>query len=322
MDEFDLIAKYFRPLSEGAAGAYQLLDDAATLTVPPGKELVITTDAIVSGTHFLPDDPIETVAQKLLRVNISDLAAKGAKPVGYLLTCIWPQGTPETMIAGFASGLARDQARFGMCLLGGDTAAGAGPAAFNITAMGLVAKGGMIKRGGAKPGDLVFVTGTIGDAGLGLRALKGNFINLSSVYRSFLVNRYRIPEPRLEFMLAAHGHISAAVDVSDGLIADAGHVADVSNCRIEIQAARVPLSDAATALGEASGGPAYLATAGDDYEVCFTAPQSAGPALEAAAAATRTRLSEIGRVVQGSGAELLAHDGRPIPLPRKGFSHF
>lgn len=322
MNEFDLIAKYFRPLAEKAPGAFGLVDDAAAVRVPAGEELVLTTDSIIAGTHFLASDPIDSVAKKLLRVNVSDLAAKGARPLGYLLACMWPLGTPEQTIAAFAAALLDDQERFGLSLLGGDTTSTAGPLALTVTALGLVPQCRMIKRAGAQPGDLLFVTGSIGDAYLGLRAARGELEHVSAVHSAFLVSRYRLPEPRLAFMLAARHLIHAAIDVSDGLVADAGHLAQVSDVAIAIEAARLPLSDAASAWIAAGGDPALLATGGDDYEVCFAAPAAAAPGLEDAARASATRLSVIGRVKEGRGVVLLAPDGREIALSRAGYTHF
>ncbi len=322
MDEFELIAKYFRPLTGGEAGAFGLTDDAAVLSLPPDHELVLKTDAIVAGTHFLPNDPVASVARKALRVNLSDLAAKGAKPIGYLLTCVWPRGTEETTIAEFAHGLRDDQREFGVSLFGGDTTTGTGPMMFSVTAFGSVPKGRMILRSGAKAGQLLFVTGTIGDAALGLRILRGERTDLTFEDRLYLSLRYQIPLPRLAFMGAAREHISAALDVSDGLVADAGHMASASGCRIEIDAASVPLSRAAAAFGGETADIAALATAGDDYEVCFAADASSVPALKAAAEASGTEVTQIGRILSGTGAELIAANGKPIPLQRKGYSHF
>jgi thiamine-monophosphate kinase len=322
MNEFDAIAKYFRPLAKGAPGAFDLKDDAATICVPPGDELVLTCDAIICGTHFLDSDPIGTVARKLLRVNVSDLAAKGARPLGYLLSCLWSPGTTEAVIAEFASALGEDQARYALSLLGGDTTSGEGPLAFSLTALGLAPQGRMIKRSGARPGDIVYVTGTIGDVHLGLLAATDTLSLPDASARAFLVDRYRVPEPRLSFMLAARDYIHAAIDVSDGLIADAEHIATTSGVAIEIDAALVPLSTAGSAWIASGGDIARLASGGDDYEVCFAATIENTPALQAAAGATNTRLTAIGRVSAGSGVQLFGADGRDIAIARRGYTHF
>lgn len=322
MNEFDLIAKYFRPLAKDAPCALNLADDAAAVSVPPGEELVVTCDAIICGTHFLPDDPLGSVARKLLRVNVSDLAAKGARPLGYLLSCLWARGTNEKAIAEFAAGLGEDQALYGIALLGGDTTAGDGPTAFSLTALGLAPKGGMIRRSGAKAGDTLYVTGTIGDAHLGLLAATGKLPSASEADRAFLTARYRLPAPPLAFMLAAREHIHAAIDVSDGLAADAGHIAEVSGVAIEIEAARIPLSEAAAQWVRSGGDIARLAAGGDDYETCFTAAPDRAQALAVAAGAAGTRLSAIGRVAAGRGVRLFDAAGREIALQTRGYRHF
>lgn len=322
MNEFALIAKYFRPLAAGAPGAFGLTDDAASFAVPFGEDLVATCDAIIEGTHFLPEDPIETVARKLLRVNVSDLAAKGARPHGYLLSCLWRRATPEATIARFAGALGEDQARFGITLLGGDTTSGDGPMAFSLTALGFVARGHMIRRAGAQAGDTLYVTGTIGDAHLGFLAATGKLGRESEATLAFLVGRYRVPEPRLAFMLAARDHVRAAIDVSDGLLADAGHLAEASGVAIEIDASRIPLSDAASRWLASGGAIERLATGGDDYEVCFAAPAGSAAALDAAARDTGTRLTPIGRVAAGSGIRLLEAGGREILVKSRGYAHF
>ncbi|HSU06544.1 MAG TPA: thiamine-phosphate kinase, partial [Acetobacteraceae bacterium] len=245
--EFALIARHFRPLA--GPGALDLADDAAVIAPPSERELVLTVDAMVEGVHFLPDDPPDLVGRKLLRVNLSDLAAKGAVPIGYLMTVSTPRGTPDEWFAGFASGLAQDQALFGVTLLGGDTTSTPGPISLSLTAIGHVAPGKAVRRAGAEPGNGIWVTGTIGDAALGLAVARRQ---LSDPSRT-LLGRYRLPQPRVG--LAIGGIASAGMDVSDGLVQDLGHLCRAGNVAAEIEATKVPLSAAAHAAG-----PDWLAT--------------------------------------------------------------
>jgi len=322
MDEFGLIAKYLKPLAAGAPGAFGLEDDAAAITVPPGNELILTKDAIVAGVHFLASDSLDLVAKKLIRVNVSDLAAKGARPIGYLLACCWPRATREADIELFAQGLAEDQALYGLSLLGGDTTVSDGPLVLSLTALGSVAVGKMVHRKGARMGDRVLVTGTLGDAGLGLRIARGETWGAGAADEAFLLRRYRLPEPRLAFGLAANELMRSAIDISDGLIADAGHIADASQAGLRLYAARLPLSSAAAGWIRLGGDIAFLATCGDDYEICFTAPAQSMAALEAQAARSGTRLTEIGEVVAGAGVQLIGPSGQELAVSRGGYSHF
>ena len=323
MDEFAFIRERLAPLARGAPGARGLTDDAATLAPPFGCELVVTADALVAGVHFRAQDPLDGVAAKALRVNLSDLAAKGADPIGYLLSIVWPRDLPQPEKERFVAGLAADQKRYGVTLLGGDTTAGPGPLVVAITAFGAVPTGRMVERAGARPGDAVFVTGTIGDAGLGLRALEGDLDTLAGDHRKTLTDRYLAPEPRVAAARALRDLAHAAIDVSDGLLADAGHVADTSGARLVLQAAAVPLSEAARAwLGaepDASAALAALATFGDDYEVLFCTPAEAGAEV---ARRSGVPVTAIGRVEAGEGVALLGPDGSPIPVSRAGFTHF
>ena len=313
--EFALIAELFAPLSKAAPGAFGLTDDAAVLAPPPGHELVLKTDAIVEGVHFFRNDPPRAIAQKALRVNLSDLAAKGAVPAGYLMVLLLPDWPDAAWLRAFADGLAADQKAFGLSLMGGDTSATPGPLSVAISAFGFVPAGQMIRRAGAKPGDLVFVSGTIGDAGGGLAALKENKPDAA------LIARYRVPEPRLALGPLLRGVASASLDVSDGLVADLRHIADVSQVRIEVDAARIPLSTALKALwGEEAAMRA--ATSGDDYEIAFTTPASRRSEVANAAARSGVAVSEIGRVVTGEGAVLLDETGNAIALARAGYTHF
>src|SRR4051795_6921746 len=214
--EFSLIARHFRPLA--GPGARDLQDDAAVLAPPPGRELVLTCDAMVAGVHFLPDDPADLVGRKLLRVNLSDLAAKGAMPLGYLMTVSAPRATSDAWFAGFTAGLAQDQKEFGVVLLGGDTTSTPGPISLSLTIVGHVAPGQAVHRSGAQAGDAIWVTGTIGDGALGLAAARGTLQDPSG----YLLSRYRLPQPRLG--LAVAGIASAGMDVSDGLVQDLGHL--------------------------------------------------------------------------------------------------
>ncbi len=321
-DEFALIARLFAPLARDWPGAYGLLDDAATIAVPPAEELVVTKDLIVEGVHFMPDDPPDLIARKLLRVNVSDLAAKGARPVGYLLGLTISRRTTLDWLDRFAAGLGADQARYGMSLIGGDTTAGEGPAVFSLTAFGSLPIGTIMRRGGAKPGDRVFLSGSVGDAALGLMALKGELPTLDAAARTYLVGRYHVPEPRPELGVRLRGLAHAALDVSDGLIADLGHMAEVSGVGAEIEIASLPLSPAAQSALAADGALIdTILTGGDDYEILFAAPEAAAQVIQEAAKATGTAVTAIGRIVAGRGVKALRPDGTPHRLERTGFRH-
>ena len=323
LDEFSLIERYFAPLSAGMIGALRLKDDAATFPVEPGLEVVITTDAIFENIHFLSSDPPETIARKALRVNLSDLAAKGADPVGYLLTLALPRTVPETWLEAFARGLGEDQAAFGVHLAGGDTVTTAGPLLLSVTAFGTVPRGTAVRRVGAQPGDRLFVTGTIGDGLLGLRALKGTLDEIASEQRDEVVARYRLPRPRVAFGPALRGVASAALDVSDGLVADIAQLVKASGVGAVLGLNRIPLSPAAQAFaGIDPERLIELATAGDDYEILFSiAPDKTGP-LIATAQALGVPVSEIGAVVPGEGMKVVNLDGHEVTVARPGFRHF
>ncbi len=310
--EFSLIARHFRPLA--GPGSLDLLDDGALLTPPPGRQLVLTADAMVAGVHFLPDDPAATVGAKLLRVNLSDLAAMGATPLAYLMTVSASRNTSDAWFAAFADGLAQDQARFGISLLGGDTTATPGPLTLTLTAIGHVAPGTALRRAGAVAGDEIWVTGTIGDGALGLLALQGKVADLDG----WLAGRYRLPQPRLG--LALHGVVSACMDVSDGLVQDLGHLCRAAGLGAVIEADRVPRSPAALAAGQA-----WLATCltgGDDYELLMAVPPDRAGLLKAAASAAGYAVTRIGRFEQGSEVRVLDASGAAIRLDRAGWSHF
>ncbi len=321
--EFELIARLFAPLAREESGAFGLTDDVAALTPKPGQDIVLTTDAIVAGVHFFANDPPETIAQKALRVNLSDLAAKGAVPRAYLLTLAVPPSIGDAWLKAFAGGLKRDQTRFAITLIGGDTVATPGPVMVNIAALGEVAHGKTVRRAGAKAGDEVWVSGTIGDAALGLRLLKGEHLGLSEQHAARLIGRFRVPEPRLGLGQAIGRLAHACLDVSDGLVADLGHIAETSAVGIEIDAGAVPFSAAAReaiANGRAKIGD--LITGGDDYELAFAAPASAAPHLTAASAKAKVALSRIGRVVRGKSVAVIGPDGKRLVLPRAGYTHF
>ena len=319
LGEFETIAKLFAPLAAGEKGALGLTDDAAFLELPPGEELVVTVDALVEGVHFLKDDPAGAIAKKSLRVNLSDLAAKGARPRAYLLSLSLAPWIGDEWLAAFAKGLGEDQQRYGIALIGGDTTSTPGPLTISITAMGSVPKGKMILRAGAKPGDLVFVSGTIGDAGAGLAILKGESLKLDEQDRAAVIQRYLLPEPRTEVGPLLAGLATAALDVSDGLIADLAHIAEVSAVRIAIDAARVPLSQPFRAMfGDKDESIVRAATSGDDYEIAFTAPAS----LRTRIAELGVAIAEIGQVEEGKGVVLRNRDGNPLPIARPGYTHF
>ncbi|HYD28219.1 thiamine-phosphate kinase [Brevundimonas sp.] len=320
--EFETIRRLFAPLAHPEWGR-GLKDDVAVVPSKAGHDLVLTKDAIVEGVHFLPTDPLDTVAKKLLRVNLSDLAAKGAEPFGYLLACHWSGrcGWPERMT--FVDGLRVDQKAFGVALLGGDTVVTPGPASFSMTLLGWTPKGRTVGRAGARVGDLVFVTGSIGDGWLGLQAAQQK-LSLEPDRVAALIEQYRTPTPRVEFAGPIRDFASASIDVSDGLVADLGHIADASGVRIEIDLEVTPRSAAGQAWfdGRVDEQAALekLATGGDDYEIAFTARAADEAALRREAERRRLRLTRLGRVAAGQGV-IARFGGQPIAIDRPGFTH-
>jgi thiamine-monophosphate kinase len=322
-----LIARHFKPLAK-AKGAFSLLDDAAAITPPAGCDLVLTADAIVGGVHFFPDDPADRIARKALRVNLSDLAAKGVKPLGFLLTLALPKHIGDRWLAHFARGLGSDADRFGCPLLGGDTVRTPGPVTISITAFGAVPRGTMVRRNGARAGDRVLVTGTIGDAALGLllRHDRKNAARwgLNRAQHNHLASRYLLPEPRNSIADALRKYASAAMDVSDGLVGDLAKLCRASGVAASIDAARVPLSRAAqTALTNAPALLETILTGGDDYQVLATMPARKVAAFRKAASAAGVAVTDIGAIAAGRGApRFLGRDGRPLVFARASFSHF
>ena len=316
--EFSLIYKHFRPLA--GPGALELGDDAAVFTPPAGRQLVVSVDAMVAGVHFLPDDLPDLVARKLLRTNLSDLAAMGAAPLGYLLTVSVRRDTPDAWFAAFAAGLAADQAAYGITLLGGDTTSTTGPVSLSLTILGTVLPGAALRRTGAQPGDGVWVTGTIGDGALGLLAAMGQLDDPGG----YLADRYRLPQPRLSLGQHLAGIAGAAMDVSDGLVQDLGHLCRGAGLAATIEAGRVPLSPAARlAVAADPGLLSRCLTGGDDYELLLAVPESRVPALLAAAGACGVAITRIGQFAQGPPqAIVLGRDGAPMALSAGGWSHF
>jgi thiamine-monophosphate kinase len=311
--EFALIARHFQPLA--GPGSLALVDDAAVFAPPANRELVIAADAIVGGVHFLVDDPADLVGKKLLRTNLSDLAAMGAEPLGYLMTVSAPKATPDAWFAAFAAGLAADQKQFGVTLLGGDTTSTPGPISLSLTILGTVRPGQAIRRAGAAPGDAVWVSGTIGDGALGLLAAIGRLDDPTGT----LADRYRLPRPRVKLGKRLHGIVTAGMDVSDGLVQDLGHICRASGCGAEIDAASVPLSDAARDANQLE----RCLTGGDDYELLLAVPPAREAALRQAATETGIPVTRIGRFLAGAPrVTVRAADGAEMRLVRGGWSHF
>jgi thiamine-monophosphate kinase len=322
LGEFDLIARYLAPLSAAAPGAYGLQDDAASIAVAPGHELVVTTDAMIEGVHFLSSDGPARIARKLLRVNLSDLAAKGATPVGYQLVLGLPGLPDEGWLGAFTSGLAMDQAAFACPLLGGDTVRSPGGLVLSVTAFGSVPAGQMLLRSGAKSGDNLYVTGSVGDAALGLE-VKLNHRLFSAAAMMFFDSRLHLPTPRLGFGQKLRGIANAALDISDGLVQDVGHMASASGLKARIFADRLPLATATQAvIAEDPSLLSAILTGGDDYEIAFAAPPEAGEVIQRLSASLALNASRIGQFESGSGVEVLDGSGNSIDLPVAGFQHF
>jgi thiamine-monophosphate kinase len=317
-----LIARFFQPIATHP-GALGLSDDAAFIKPPPGCDLVLKTDAIIGGVHFFPADAAQSVARKALRVNLSDLAAKGANPLGFLLSLALPKEIGDDWLAGFAEGLRADAVLFGCPLFGGDTDRTPGPITISIAMFGSVPEGSMVRRAGAKAGDAVFVSGTIGDAALGLALRNGAPWKLNDTQRQHLLSRYLLPQPRNALAEVVRTHASAAMDVSDGLVGDFAKLCRASQVAAEIDAARVPRSDAGKAAIAVEPGMLETAlTGGDDYEIVCTVPAAKAESFRAAAQAANVAVTEIGQIKAGEGARFLGADGKPLIFKRASFSHF
>lgn len=305
MNEFGLIANYLAPLAEGPE-ALSLKDDAALIPGPAGFEYAVTKDALVEGVHFLPDTAPEDLARKVLGVNLSDMAAMGALPKYYLIAACLNPKIDEEWHRRFTSELHTMQHEYGCMLIGGDTVKHKETLSFAVTMIGEVPEGKALLRSGAKAGDDIWVSGTIGDAALGL--------NSDDAY---LKSRYLRPQPRVGLGVALRGVASAAVDISDGLVADIGHLAHASGVMAIIEAADVPLSKQAKAADIST-----ILTGGDDYELAFTAaPAMAGKVVEIAAS-TGVSLTRIGHITGGHGVAVHGADGGLITLEKPGFTHF
>jgi thiamine-monophosphate kinase len=319
--EFDLIAQSLASLSDAAHGL-GLTDDAALFAPTPGHTAVLSTDTLVAGVHFLPDDPPRDIARKALRVNLSDIAAMGAVPKGYLLNLSLPDDVADTWLDAFVAGLAADQQVFGVTLLGGDTVRTSGPFTVSVTAVGEVRLGRAMKRAGARIGDVVLVTGTIGDAVIGLRVLTEKAV-LDPANAEFALDRYRLPQPRTSIGPYLVGLASAAIDVSDGLIADLDHICKTSSVAATISAAAVPLSPAGrAAINAGQLTVSEAVSGGDDYELLFCAPPEARDALSRLSATLDVAITEIGEITAGAGVELIDSNGEAVVIDRPGYEHF
>lgn len=324
-DEMGLIARFFRPLAT-APGAVHLTDDAATVPPSDGADLVVTTDALVAGVHFFPGDPADAVARKALRVNLSDLAAKGARPAGYLVTLALPDDWAVDWLEGFVEGLAADQEEFDLSLLGGDTVRTPGPLMISVTALGHAQQGRVPRRGGGAPGQRLYVTGTIGDSALGLRLRHDERLtlrwDLGRADREWLLDRYLIPEPRLAIADVVAAYAAASMDISDGLVGDLGKLAGASRVGAIVEADRVPLSRAAARVVHAD--PTALSdalTGGDDYELLIAIDPDDVDAFEIEAKASGVAVTDIGVLVEGEGVEVESH-ARPLSLGNGSYAHF
>ena len=323
----EAIVRVLAPLAAGYPGAFALKDDCALITPRPGTELVLKTDPVAEGVHFLTEDAPEDIAWKALAVNVSDLAAKGARPLGYLMALSFPEAPAMAWLTGFAAGLAEAQASFGCHLIGGDTDRRPGPITITITAIGEVGQGGMVRRGTARAGDAVFVSGTLGDAALGLRLRRDPSLaaawGLAPEEAEHLRCRYVRPQPRLALGDTLRRHASAAMDLSDGLAKDLARMCAASGCAARVRVADLPLSPgAARALATDPALVRSIVAAGDDYEVLAAVPAAQAAAFRSDAEAAGVAVTQIGTMASGTGVVIEDRDGRPLALDRTGWDHF
>jgi thiamine-monophosphate kinase len=320
MGEFELIRRYFSTLTVSTKGvALGIGDDAAILEVVAGEQLVVTVDTSNADVHFPSDADAFSIGYRALAVNLSDLAAMGATPRWITLSLTLPS-IDEGWVLQFARGLGQLANEHAVALVGGDTTRGA--LAVSIQAMGTAPAGYALKRDGAQPGDLVYASGSIGDAAAGLVYYRdAQAFSCDEAEREYLVARYLRPTPRVALGSALRGIATSCIDISDGLLADVGHIASCSGVGISIAADSLPASNALLALSQQQRW-SYQLSGGDDYELCFTVPPSRAAALHVLAAGLGVRVTCVGAVAIGSGVECLDVAGKPITVERAGFEHF
>ncbi len=320
LGEFDLIERYFKPLTTHSPGALALGDDAAIIPTKPNRDIVTTVDAMVAGVHFFPDDAPDIVARKLLRVNLSDLASMGATPLGYVMTNAWPGDIEESWIAAFSKGLANDQSEFDIQLLGGDTVRTSGPLTLSLTAFGEVERGKALLRRNAVVGDGVYVSGTVGDSALGLRVISGQYAGLREEQIYYLRSRYDLPQPRLALGRALINIGHGVIDISDGLLADLQHVLDQSDVGAVVDCKLLPLSEPAQSTLKLSDNPLEtILTGGDDYELLFTAELKTD--VEELSRQAGVQVTRIGEVTEGRDLIVYDRTGAPLSLSNLGYQH-
>lgn len=327
LGEDGLVQTYLAPLAAGYPGAFALTDDCAVIAPRPGFDLVVKTDPIAAGVHFFAADDPADIGWKALAVNVSDLAAKGARPLVYLLALSFPEAPTHAWMKALAAGLREAQDAFGMHLIGGDTDRRPGPVSITPTVMGEVPSGRMVRRGTARAGDLLYVSGTLGDAALGLAlrraAGQARAWGLSEADTGSLATRYLRPRPRLALSSALLEHARAAMDLSDGLAKDLGRMCRASGVAASARVELVPLSGAASAaLTVDPGVIGSVLAGGDDYEVLAAIPPEHATAFETASAASGVRVTRIGHVLAGDGVTIVGRDGNPLSLARAGYDHF
>ncbi|MCL2452245.1 MAG: thiamine-phosphate kinase [Alphaproteobacteria bacterium] len=328
LSEDEVIATFFAPLA--GPGAFGLRDDAAVLSSEQGEELVVTKDMLTAGVHFFADDPPNAIARKALRVNLSDLAAKAARPCGFVLGLALPEDWTNEWLASFSKGLGEDAAGFGCPLLGGDIVRSCGPLILSVTAFGTVPADKIVRRGHVVAEDVIFVSGTIGDAALGLRCRRAGvpdagWINcLDAVETAFLTSRYILPQPRLDLREALRAHAHAAMDISDGFAGDLTKFLQLTGMTTEISGSAIPLSEAARKALD--GSPSLIETiltGGDDYELLCAVPPSEAQAFAAYAAAVQIPVHAVGVAKPGEAAPVFKDRvGRILAFTEPSFQHF
>lgn len=331
--EESIIHQYLAPLAAGYPGAFGLTDDCAAFTPTPGHDLVVKTDPVAAGVHFFPDDDPADIGWKALAVNVSDLAAKGARPRAYLMALSFPEAPTRAWMRAFAAGLAEAQAAFGMHLIGGDTDRRPGPITVSITVLGEVAQGRMVRRATARAGDAIYVTGDLGAGAVGLALSRDPALaqlwNLGRPEAEIAIRRLRRPQPRLALCDALLAHARAAMDLSDGLAKDLGRMCRASGCGARVELARVPMGPAATAaVSHDSVRWLDVIAAGDDYEVLVAVPPGRALAFEAAAAEAGAKASQpfgitrIGDMAGTLDVCFIDAKGALFPVDRTGWDHF